>query len=469
MNSQPVLVCESDAKTSQALQKEFAEEKSWEFASNGRDAQLKIYKQRYSVVFLDIDLESHSGVEVLRYIKTSQPQLRVVLVSGSKTRLSELGFDAKELSRLGITSTLIKPVSSKMIKAKLEELNNSVSWKNVQETASVGEKKESALPDSKFTRIRVEEFFSGEIAVFDIYIRLGKDKYLKLFNRGEPYDNARVKEYATEKQVEWFYFLTSDRAAFINYLNEISHRVMTSPNFSARQKLDLNRNIADQYLSEVQTRGIRPEIMEEGKKLCENMLTMARDDKSLAKLLRDFEAVDPQAFSESFLTAFFSSMIVAKLPWGSKHTVEKVVMGALLHDLGRLKLPPTLREKRADQMTEKELEIWKTHPRLGVEMLDTSPDVPEAIKQIVYQHHEFVNGQGFPSGLTGLKIYPLAKVVGFANGFAEFIRTEGLPPLEGLKIFLRKPGILEQYDPVIIKAFLTCFTDKEKQKKGRIA
>jgi len=469
MDAQSVLVCESDPKAVQTLQKSLGEKWRWEYATNGREAQTKIYKQNFGLIFLDIDLENHSGVEVLRYIKTAKPQVRVVLVCESKARLSELGFDAKELQRLGIVGPLIKPVSASSMLAMMDDLNRIVSWKSVQEVASTQAGAETTMADSKFTRIRVEEFFSGEVSVFDIYLRLNKDKYIKIFNKGEQYNPERLKKYAETKQGEWLYFLTAERAAFINYLNEMSQRVMSSPNFTNKQRIGLIKNIADQYISEIETRGIRPEIVEEGKKMCENMLTMARDDKGLATLLQEFEAIDPQAYSEAFLTAFFASMIVAKLPWGSKNTVEKVVMGSLMQDIGKLKLPPNLREKKEQDMDARELEIWRKHPQLGVEMLDTSPSVNEAVKQIVYQHHELVNGSGFPNGLTGLKIFPLAKVVSFAHDLANFLRQEGLAPLEGVKTFLRRPGELEKYDPLMVKSFLLCFTDKEKQKKGKIS
>jgi len=469
MGDQAVLVCESDPSAVQTLQKSLGDKWRWEYATNGRDAQTKIYKQNFSLIFLDIDLENHSGMEVLRYIKTAKPQLRVVLVASTKNRLTELGFDLKELQRLGIVGPLIKPVSASSMLSMIEDLNRNVSWKNVQEVATSEVGLEATMADTKFTRIRVEEFFSGEVSVFDIYLRLNKDKYIKIFNKGEHYNPERLKKYAETKQGEWLYFLTAERAAFINYLNEMCNRVMASPHFTNRQRVGLIKNIADQYISEIETRGIRPEIVEEGKKMCENMLTMARDDKGLSKLMQEFEAIDPKAFSEAFLTAFFASMIVSKLPWGSRTTVEKVVMGALMQDIGKLKMPAHLREKKEKDMDARERELWRKHPQLGVEMLDTSTAVSETIKQIVYQHHELVNGSGFPNGLMGLKIFPLAKIVSFAHDLADFLRQEGLAPLEGVKAFLKRPGELEKYDPLMVKSFLLCFIDKEKIKKGGVA
>lgn len=458
------LVCNSNQKETELLRKELAELNSWDFVGNGKEAQQHIYKRQFNTIFLDVELEDHSGIAVLRYIKSTLPHQRVILITPSKNRLDELGLGQKELARLGIPDVLMRPITAKSLQTKLEELNASVSWKNVQSIDASTPQAEAILSDTKFTKIRVEEFFGGEISVFDVYIRIGKDKYLKLFNKGEPYDNSRVKEFSETKNVEWLYFLTAERVAFINYLNEIADKAMKSDKYTSKQKLILTKNVANQYLNEIETRGIRQEIIKEGEQLCESMLSICREDESLAKLLKEFEEIDPQAFSESFLTAFFSSMIVSKLPWGTKSTVEKVVMGALLHDLGRLKLPPALREKRADKMTEEELKQWREHPRLGVEMLDSSQFVSEATKQIVYQHHEYVNGTGFPNGLTGLKIFPLAKVVSFANGFAEFIVDQKLSPLDGLKVFLKTRGVLEKYDPVIIKTFLTCFIHKTKPK-----
>ncbi len=433
--------------------------------SNGRDAQLKLHKQRYCAVFLDLDLKHHSGIEVLRYLRASQAHTPVVLVGESTQRFTELGLEPNKLLKLGVRETLVRPLRSERILAIMNTLHQSHAWKEVAAASpGLAEGKEEALSDGRFTSIRTEEFFGGTIAVFDIWLRLGKDRYLKVFRRGEPYDPARLQRWAQQEQGQWLYFLTQDRAAFLNYLNETAGQVLGSPHYTVHQQLMAVKNVADQYVQQVHTQGFRPEMVTEGKHLCENMLTLARKDGELSKLLREFEEVDPAAFSEAFLTAFFSSMIVSHMPWGGPSTVEKTVLGALMCNLGKLRLPARLRERRESELSGEDLASFRRHPILALEMLESSPWVQEAVRQVVYQRHEKVNGTGYPNGLTGMRIFPLAKIVSFAGDFAIHLRETGAAPLDGLRTFLKGGPVLGAYDPMVIRTFLLTFVEKEKGK-----
>lgn len=462
----PVLICESDSFVIQRLQTGLDQTRKWEFANNGKDAQLKLYKQRFSVVVLDLDLQAHSAIEVFRYIKATHPYLRLVLVASSQSQLDGLGFTKKEMERLGVVRSLIKPLATKAVDALIQELHQSSSWRNVIESNSaIDSGKEFQIADNKFTRIKLTDFFDGEVAVFDVYLRLNPNKYVKVFGRGELYDKARLKTYQEKGSAEWLYFLTADRALFLNYLNDFTATALKASSVSTEQKLELVHSVSDQYVQEIHTRGIRSDTLEEGKKLCDNVFSLVKGNTHISDFLRNLEQLDTAAFSDSFLTAFFSAMITAQLPWGTKGTIEKVVMGALLADIGKLKLPAHLREKAPEKLTPTELTAYRLHPRYGVEMLDASGKIHEAVKQIVYQHHEYVNGAGFPNGLTGLKIFPPAKIVAFASDFVVFLRTEPAGPLTAIKAFLRIPGAIEKYDPAVVRAFLTCFVSPEKAKK----
>ncbi|MFP5490899.1 MAG: HD domain-containing phosphohydrolase [Bacteriovoracia bacterium] len=463
----PVLICESDSLTIQRLQTSLGDKVKWDFANTGKEAQVKIYRQKYSLIFLDLDLQNHSAVEVFRYIKTTHPGLRVVLIGRSHEQLDEFGFTKKEMQKLGVIKTMLKPFATKQVSALVEELQQQSSWRNVSEISATNEVIEMQMADNKFTRIKITDFLNGETSVFDIYLRINANKYLKIFCRGELYDMNRIKTYQEKGQADFLYFLTSERAAFLNYLNEFATNALKSQNLSMDKKVEMVQSISDQYVQEVFTKGIRTEIFEEGKKLCDNVHTLIKSKEGVDIILAQLERMDSKSFSDSFLTAFFASMITAQLPWGTKGTIEKVVQGALLIDIGKLKLPPHLRDKPVDTMTATELAQYQQHPKIGVDMLDSSTQLPEAIKQIVYHHHELVNGTGYPNGLTGLKIFPPAKIVSFANDFVDFLKPLGIGPLDGVKQFLRVPGVLEKYDPTIIKAFLSCFISPEKLKKEK--
>ena len=63
--------------------------------------------------------------------------------------------------------------------------------------------------------------------------------------------------------------------------------------------------------------------------------------------------------------------------------------------------------------------------------------ITEPILQIVEQHHEAMDGSGFPSGLTSTKIYPLAKIVGLADHFTNIMLRQKLSAQDTLRTFLQ--------------------------------
>jgi HD-GYP domain-containing protein (c-di-GMP phosphodiesterase class II) len=85
-------------------------------------------------------------------------------------------------------------------------------------------------------------------------------------------------------------------------------------------------------------------------------------------------------------------------------------MAAFLHDIGEQRLPSQIRLK-TEALTRPEKSLFELHPLYGKEMLDPLFRIPRGVADIVAQHHECMNGTGYPRRLTDEQILPLAKIV----------------------------------------------------------
>jgi len=83
----------------------------------------------------------------------------------------------------------------------------------------------------------------------------------------------------------------------------------------------------------------------------------------------------------------------------SEHQVEGVRIAGLIHDIGKISVPAEILSK-AGKITEHEFGIIKSHPEVGYDIL-RKINFPWPISQIVYQHHERMDGTGYPQGLSG--------------------------------------------------------------------
>jgi len=432
-------------------------------AREGKECQLTVYKEKFSVVLLDPDLKNHSGLEVLKFLKLNHPSTKVILIFPDQKRSSEYGELQKNLNRVGVSKSFIRPINIKHMVEYLNDLSPAQGWKQTTfKDGNFTEEPDAKILDRDCTRVEIESFRSGNLAIFDYYIRLKENKFVKIVKRGENIEPARVDKYMNDG-VEHFYFLTKERRNYINYMNEVMKASISSSSAKSDVIVSQMKNVSEKFMEEIHTRGLRPDLIEESKTISENMYNFLRSRDSLRDIMAQFEEFHPEKFSHSFLTSFFAAVICKNLKWVGPRTLESVALGSCLHDIGLIKLPASIRDKDPSALTTKELEIYKTHPRLGADMLGALPDMNPQVVQIVYQHHERCDGAGYPNQLTGIKIYPLAKIVALADSFADILVQKKIPPLEAVKLLLQDRDKLLSFDPVIIRALVSSFVKDEKK------
>ncbi|CAN5555078.1 hypothetical protein BH10ACI3_BH10ACI3_00540 [soil metagenome] len=95
--------------------------------------------------------------------------------------------------------------------------------------------------------------------------------------------------------------------------------------------------------------------------------------------------------------------------------LEKLRISALLHDIGKIAVDDAIL-KKPSALTEEEFAIMKTHPQKGYKIMSQIPKMKDFLPGM-YMHHEMVNGQGYPQGLTGDQIPLQGKIVSVADTF----------------------------------------------------
>ncbi len=119
-------------------------------------------------------------------------------------------------------------------------------------------------------------------------------------------------------------------------------------------------------------------------------------------------------FAHSINTALISTIIGIKMAFNNEK-LKQVALGALLHDLGLILLSKRILMKPSE-LNNLEKEIIKSHCELGVSMLEES-ELSEISKNIILQHHEKLDGSGYPSGLSEGEIYTESRIVMIAESF----------------------------------------------------
>lgn len=110
------------------------------------------------------------------------------------------------------------------------------------------------------------------------------------------------------------------------------------------------------------------------------------------------------------------SMLLAKMKNLDASVIKIIGMGALFHDMGKLKIPPQILRKKTP-LTTAEQNFLNLHPKYGVDIVNLVDTFPEAGKAIISQHHELLDGSGYPQGLAGDEIDSFAQLVAVVNKY----------------------------------------------------
>lgn len=142
----------------------------------------------------------------------------------------------------------------------------------------------------------------------------------------------------------------------------------------------------------------------------------------------------------------------------SDQQLQDLAIGALLHDVGQLRLPRNLLLKKG-AFSQEERNVYLTHPKLGASILSKAEDITEASRRIVLEHHERVNGGGYPWGRKGTTISPLSQLVGLVDRYDALVSSQGgrppLPPTLAVRR-LYQLGIEGQFAMEWVEALVQC-------------
>lgn len=194
------------------------------------------------------------------------------------------------------------------------------------------------------------------------------------------------------------------------------------------------------------------------RKSCENLKKSIED--TIRAIALTVEIRDPYTAGHHTRVAKLACAIAREMGVSGEQ-VDGVKTAAAIHDIGKISIPAEILSKPG-RMNEIEFSLIRTHPQVGFEILKTI-EFPWPVAEIVLQHHERMNGTGYPSGLLGAEILLEARILGVADVVEAMASHRpyrpALPIAEALREIACNRGIL--YDPEVVDACLNLF-----QKKG---
>ena len=188
--------------------------------------------------------------------------------------------------------------------------------------------------------------------------------------------------------------------------------------------------------------------------------------KKLEELAR--REIPPYTYHHSLNVANLSINFARYLENEEKITpyeIFNLYYGALLHDIGKSKIPSEILNKPG-KLTLEEFEVIKKHPRYGYEMVNEI-NFPKEAKEIVLYHHEREDGSGY-YGLKGNEIPKLVKIISIIDIFDALLQTRSYRPGLKLEEAIKTLEKIRGLNPKYLEKFLE-FIEKTKKEIDKIS
>jgi putative two-component system response regulator len=203
-------------------------------------------------------------------------------------------------------------------------------------------------------------------------------------------------------------------------------------------------------------------LIESERRLTESLL------ESVSAVAAMVELRDPYTAGHQRNVAQLAHAIANELGL-SEHMIEGIKLASVVHDVGKISISSTILTKPGN-LSDDEFDLIHQHPELGYEILK-GIDFPWPIAQTVWQHHERLDGSGYPHGLQGDEILLEARIIAVADVIEAMATNRpyrlGLGIEKALEEVEQQRG--KKFDAEVVDAALTLFREKGYQLESIVS
>ncbi len=258
-----------------------------------------------------------------------------------------------------------------------------------------------------------------------------------------------------ESGVEFVYVSVRDHQAYYRTIENTIENIISDPNIQEEKKTEIlyatTIELSNQLLAAPPG---KKEVQRAAKLAQATMQLIMKDKEAFGRLY--------EVFNHDFYTAThlvnvcgLSISLAQKMGLADVFILQPIGTGGLLHDIGKIFVPSDLLNS-PKKLTPEEFEIVKTHVDQGRQHLETVMNLPPEMLAIVAEHHERMDGSGYPKGLKHDQISPLGRLAGIIDSFDAMTsvrpyRSHTFSVGEALQQI--EDEVPEKYDAEIVNAF----------------
>ena len=405
--------------------------------------------QQWDIILSDYNLPEFCADEALSIFRESGIEAPFIIVSGA------IGEEkAVQLMKAGANDYIMKNNLRRLIPAIERELKESEDRKSRRLAEDSYRKSDFVVNASRDIMALINKSGIYETVNSSLCKVFGKEEQKEIVGHpvsdvwGNEVYEQKIKPYLQRSQngeeittEDWFDMEGMGTQCFeINYIpyrdndGVVTHTIMAVHNIT-------NRKIAEEELD---------------KSYRNLQKTLEGTVNALSALV---EMRDPYTAGHQNRVARIARAIAQELGL-SEDAAQGIWVASLIHDIGKVRVPADILSRPA-HLSSAEFELIKEHPRTGYEIL-REIDFPWPVAEIVLQHHERIDGSGYPQGLKGDDILFASRIIGVADVVEAMTYhrpyREALGKDAALDEIRQNKGIL--YDPLVVETCVKVFMEK---------
>jgi HD-GYP domain-containing protein (c-di-GMP phosphodiesterase class II) len=177
--------------------------------------------------------------------------------------------------------------------------------------------------------------------------------------------------------------------------------------------------------------------------IAQQFTAWSAEDNSQFSYLLDMSAHDYYTTTHMMNVGVGCGLLIREVKPGETELQAQIIHGGLLHDIGKRAVPEEILNKEG-RLDDQEWELIRKHPGFGCQDLDAHRDVPDSVREMVRDHHERLDGKGYPAGRAGEQVGFAARICAVVDVFDAICARRpyrgATPPLETLAIMREAVG-----------------------------
>ncbi|HUG89199.1 MAG TPA: HD-GYP domain-containing protein [Planctomycetaceae bacterium] len=216
------------------------------------------------------------------------------------------------------------------------------------------------------------------------------------------------------------------------YIRRSLPDLLADPSIPPARRFEALDQVARDVLHEVFRSKSVDQAVDQAERMGKHVVSLMTSDDFVASHLLRVIYHDYHTFTHSVNVAYFAVALARGLGIVNESELERLAAGALLHDVGKLQIPEAVLSKPG-RLNDDEYEQIQTHPTLGFSTLCERENLSFEQLMMVYQHHERLDGHGYPVGVVGEEIHLWGRLCAVADIFEALTSNRPYRPAMSLE------------------------------------